>query len=77
MSDTSLTPNESKVVLYTTSDGDVNVGVMVQDETVWLTQQQIADLFDRNRSVITKHLQNILCHRPKQITLGDYGKNGR
>ena len=56
MSDTTLALNESKVVLYTNTDGNVNVGVMVQDETVWLTQQQIADLFDRNRTVITKHL---------------------
>jgi hypothetical protein len=46
-------------LLYTTSEGKVNLKVLVEGETVWLTQQKIADLFGVDRSVITKHLKNI------------------
>ena len=37
----------------------MKVEIYVQNETVWLTQQKIADLFDVDRTVVTKHLQNI------------------
>ncbi len=46
-------------LMYTGSDGKVNVEVCIQDETVWLTQKALADLFGKNRSVITKHLRSI------------------
>jgi hypothetical protein len=59
MSKKNIIPKSSDFIFYPTSDGDVKVGVIIQDETVWLNQQQIADLFGRDRSVITKHLQNI------------------
>ena len=57
MSDEPL-PN-SEIILYQTEDGGARVQVRLQDETVWLTQQQMADLFQRERSVITKHIRNI------------------
>lgn len=40
-------------------DSTVSLEVRVEDETVWLTQQQIADLFGTKRPAITKHLSNI------------------
>jgi hypothetical protein len=46
-------------LIYTGSDGKVNVEVCIQDETVWLTQKALAELFGKDRSVITKHLKNI------------------
>jgi hypothetical protein len=48
-------------IFYTTTidDGRVKISVVVRGETIWLTQQQIADLFGRDRSVISKHLKNI------------------
>jgi hypothetical protein len=46
-------------LMYDTPDGGVRVEIMAKDETLWLTQQKIATLFDVDRSVITKHLQNI------------------
>jgi hypothetical protein len=49
----------SEVLLYTTPNGKVKVEIYLQNETVWLTQQKIADLFGVERSVITKHLKNI------------------
>ncbi len=55
----SLIPNKNQFLLYSTPEGDVRLEVLVQDETVWLTQQKIADLFGVDRSVVTKHLKNI------------------
>lgn len=51
--------NESNIVLYETEDGKVNVDVILKDETIWLTQKSMAELFDVNSQAITKHLQNI------------------
>ena len=50
---------DSEIILYQTEDGGTRVQVRLQDETVWLTQQQMAELFQRERSVITKHIRNI------------------
>ena len=49
----------SAIILYQTEDGGTRVQVRLQDETVWLPQQQMAELFQRERSVITKHIRNI------------------
>jgi hypothetical protein len=54
--------NESRggeVVVYEAPDGEVRVDVRLERETVWLTQQQMADVFGRERSVITKHVRNV------------------
>ena len=54
-----LSSNNSDFILYTSPDGEVRVDVFVNEETVWLTQKAIANLFDVDRTVITKHLKNI------------------
>ena len=46
-------------MLYTTPNGKVKVEIFLRDENLWLTQARIADLFGVERSVVTKHLQNI------------------
>ena len=51
--------NNSEIILYKTKDGSTSVDVQLQDDTVWLTQKQIADLFGTKRPAITKHLVNI------------------
>ena len=49
-----------EIVLYTTKDGRAAVDVRLEQETIWLPQKDIAILFDTERSVVTKHLRNIL-----------------
>jgi len=49
----------SEILLYTTPNGKVKIEVYLQNETIWLTQQKIAELFGVDRSVATKHLKNI------------------
>lgn len=49
----------NEILLYTTPNGKVIVEIYLQNETIWLTQQKIADLFGVERSVVTKHLRNI------------------
>ena len=47
------------IVIYQSADGLITTEVRLQGETVWLTQEQISQLFGRERSVITKHLRNV------------------
>ena len=49
----------NEILLYTTPNGKVKVEIYLQNETIWLTQQKIADLFGVDRTVVTKHLGNI------------------
>ncbi len=49
----------SEILLYTTPNDKVKVEIFLQNETIWLTQQKIAELFGVDRSVVTKHLKNI------------------
>lgn len=50
---------QSQITLYQTSDGSTELDVHIQGDTVWLRQEQMSELFGRERSVITKHLRNI------------------
>ena len=49
----------NEILLYTTPNGKVKVEIYLQNETIWLVQQKIANLFGVQRSAITKHLKNI------------------
>lgn len=50
---------EKEVILYQTDDGNINVSVFFYNESFWLSQKAMADLFGVDRTVITKHLSNI------------------
>ena len=50
---------ENQIEIYQGSDGKTLVEVKFEDDTIWLTQAQMVALFDRERSVITKHVNNI------------------
>jgi death-on-curing family protein len=51
--------SKGEIVIYKSSGGDIKLDVRLEKETLWLTHQQIASLFQRDRSVITRHLNNI------------------
>jgi hypothetical protein len=48
-----------EIIIYTAPDGQKKVAVHYEGETVWLTQKQMAELYNVDRSVVTKHLKNI------------------
>ena len=50
---------KSEILFYNTEDGKTRLQVKLDDETVWLTQKQIAELFDKNRVTITEHIKNV------------------
>lgn len=49
----------TQFLLYKAENGKVKVDVLVQDETVWLTQEQMSELFSKSRSTINEHIKNI------------------
>ena len=51
--------NHSDFILFKTEDEKISVDVRFEEETVWLTQEQMATLFERDRTVIVKHIANI------------------
>jgi len=51
--------NLGEIVLYQTEDGRTSLTAHLREETVWLTQAQMQELFGRERSVITKHINNV------------------
>jgi len=53
------TNNLGEIILYQTSDSQISLEVRYEQETIWLTQKQIAELFGTKRPVITKHHANI------------------
>lgn len=51
--------NETSIIIYEDVDHAVEVRLDTHRDTVWLTQEQMSQLFGRERSVITKHLRNV------------------
>jgi hypothetical protein len=54
--------NGGEVVLYQSPDGEVRLDVRLDHESIWLTQKQMAELFGRERSVISRHIQRALAN---------------
>ena len=51
---------ESKIAIYQTEDGQTQIDVRLENDTVWLTQAQMAELFQKDQSVIARHINNAL-----------------
>lgn len=51
--------NRGNIVIYQTKDGKTSIDVKLENETVWLTLSQITELFDRDKSVISRHISNV------------------
>jgi len=53
------TPEQGEVLLYQTEDGGTRIEVRMVDETVWLTQDQMAELYGKSKSTINEHVKNV------------------
>ena len=51
--------DKGEIVIYQTEDGTTRLDVRLDGESVWITQEQMAQLFQRDKSVITRHINNI------------------
>jgi len=51
--------NDSEILIYQTADGQTKIDVRMEEETVWLTQAQMADLFQTTSQNITLHIKNV------------------
>ena len=49
----------STLIFYTTREGHANIDVIYEDETFWLNQKQLCELFGRDKSAISRHIRNI------------------
>ena len=51
--------NNSEILIYQNSEGNIKIDVRLEEESVWLTQAQMAELFGKGRTTITEHIQNV------------------
>ena len=51
--------NQSDIIMYTTEDGLTKIEVTFDEDTVWLSLDQMAELFQRDKSTISRHIKNI------------------
>lgn len=64
--------NKNEIVLFETNDKSVTLPVTVEDETVWLTRNQMAELFDRDVKTIGKHINNALKEEVDESTVANF-----
>jgi len=57
--ETTIKGNKGQIVLYRVQGGRTELSVHLEADTLWLTQKQMAELFETERSVITRHIKNI------------------
>ena len=51
--------DKGQIILYQTQDGESKIEVTLANETVWLSADQMAELFQRNKSTISRHIRNV------------------
>lgn len=51
--------NETNFLMYQTDDGETKINVRLEDETVWMTQKVMAELFQKSIKTINEHIKNI------------------
>ena len=67
--------NSSEIIIYQTPAGSIKVDVRMEDETVWLTQDQMALLFDKAKSTINEHIKNVFEENElvEELTMKKFG----
>ena len=51
--------NTGEIVIYQNQEGNIKIDVRLEEETVWLTQSQICELFQKSKSTISEHIKNV------------------
>ena len=59
MSNDLIQPQNTEMIMYQTEDGLTKIDVQMSGETVWLSLDQMADLFQRDKSTISRHIKNV------------------
>jgi hypothetical protein len=67
--------HEQDLVIYKTPDGDISINVIVENDTVWLTQQQMVALFASSKANISEHIKNI--YATEELTKNSTVRNFR
>ncbi len=75
--------NKGEIVIYQNNDNDVSINVRLEEDNVWLTQQQMAELFQTSRTNVVEHIQHIYeegelsesatCRKLSEIPTGSNG----
>ena len=67
--------NHGEMLIYQTEDGLTKIDVNMQDETVWLTQEEMSELFQKAKSTINEHIKNIYSEGElqKESTMRKFG----
>lgn len=71
--------SKGEIILYQTEDGKTNIDVKLENETVWLSSEQMALLFERDRTVIQRHIKNIYNEEEltRDITCAKFAHKGK
>ncbi len=67
--------NQSSFILFKTEDEQISVDVRFEDETVWLSQEQMANLFGKAKSTINEHVKNIFSEGELDEKVGLFGNS--
>ncbi|CAA6815560.1 MAG: Putative DNA-binding protein in cluster with Type I restriction-modification system [uncultured Campylobacterales bacterium] len=69
--------NNSNILIYQTQDGQTNIETRLENETVWLSQEQMSELFQKSRSTINEHIKNIYKEKEleKPLTMKKFGNS--
>ena len=51
--------NQSEIIIYQTEDGQTKIDVRMENETVWLSLDKMAQLFQRDKSTVSRHIRNV------------------
>ena len=51
--------NTCEILIYQNQEGNIKIDVRLEEETIWLTQTQICDLFQKSKSTISEHISNV------------------
>jgi hypothetical protein len=51
--------NTGEILIYQNQEGNIRIDVRLEDETIWLTQAQICELFEKSKATISEHIKNV------------------